>query len=176
MLVATHVGSSRPMVTWTLWLSGHRAGEWAREGVVNGPPAWLRAHLWRGVINYLITCENLSWKVSRKLLVFPGMQQELTNPSVKRSTNLLSRRDLYLLVGYPSGHHLTKTRLSSYAKCRFRKQYKETTKHILYDCAALVWTWRKHLHLETKGPKHIVRSSTKDLLCFIREAEQLLSR
>ena len=112
----------------------------------------------------------------------PGMRQakELTNPKVDRRTKQLSRRDLYLLVGYLSGHHLVnyhlnKMRLSSDAECRLCKEDDESTKHILCDCPALVWTRRKHLHAEIATPEQIVRSSTKDLLCFIREAEQLLS-
>lgn len=67
-----------------------------------------RTLLRRGVLNYLNLCENLGGEVDRTLLGFPGMRQarQLTNPSVKRITNLLSRRHLYLLVGYLSCHHL----------------------------------------------------------------------
>lgn len=100
-----------------------RATSWRmnQQGRGHRPPSWPRALLWCGVVNYIIPCENLGRKVDRTLFVLPTRDMELTNLSVQRNTNLLSKRQLYLLFGHLSGHHLvnyhlTKLRLSSDAE------------------------------------------------------------
>lgn len=47
--------------------------------------------------------------------------------------------------------------------------------HIICDCLVLVWTRRNHLLMEIAVPAQQANSSTKDLLYFIRKAEQHLS-
>lgn len=50
----------------------------------------------------------------------------------------------------------------------------ESTKNILCNYPALVWLRRKLLLIDTAISVRVVKSSTKDLFCFIRKAEQLL--
>lgn len=166
------------MGTWTLWLSAQwLAGDLARtlsSAPLNGPfcgmGGQLSHSLWKPRLKGWPNDNGSSHQRCGRLKNSPIPQLG------KLRTNLISRRDLYLLVGYLSGHHLMNihlTKMRSSEDACILQAAPNTSCAIVqpwYELGGYICTWKP------QEPKHIVHFSTNDLLCIIREGEQLLLR